>query len=70
MMIEFILKNSEVKKVPIIIVYQKGDEITQRKIRVNRIKDDIIQAYCFRKKAIRNFKRENVLAAQNPKEMN
>lgn len=69
-MIEFILKNSEENKVPIIIVYQKGDEITQRKIRVNRIKDDIIQAYCFRKKALRNFKMENVLAATKSNVMN
>lgn len=69
-MIEFILKNSEANKVPIIIVYQKGDEITQRKIRVNRIKDDIIQAYCFRKKALRNFKMENVLAATKSNVMN
>tara|TARA_B100000965_G_C19234854_1_gene601760 strand:- start:245 stop:454 length:210 start_codon:yes stop_codon:yes gene_type:complete len=69
-MIEFILKNSEVNREPIIIVYQKGDEITQRKIRVNRIKDDIIQAYCFRKKALRNFKMENVLAATKSNVMN
>ncbi len=69
-MIEFILKNSQLNRMPVIIVYQKGDEITQRKIRVNRIKEDIIQAYCFRQKAIRNFKRENVLAAKRVNAIN
>lgn len=69
-MIEFVLEDSKLNKSNIVIVYQKGDEITQRKIRVNRIDNGIIQAYCFRKRSIRNFKRENVLAAIKIDEIN
>jgi len=69
-MIEFVLKNAELSKMPIMIVYQKGSEITLRKIKVKRINNDIIQAYCFKKRGIRNFKRQNVLAAIKVGEIN
>jgi predicted DNA-binding transcriptional regulator YafY len=48
----------------ITIIYQKNEEITQRKIKVLKINDNDIEAYCYLRKQIRHFKKENILATQ------
>lgn len=62
-MIDFALKYSLENKAAITIIYLKGIEIIQRKVVVKGIKDDIIKTYCYSKKATRNFRKENILAA-------
>jgi len=61
-MIDYALKYSLENKDSIIIIYQKGLDITQRKIEVRKIDENIIQAYCFKRKGLRKFKVENILA--------
>ena len=65
-MIDHVLKYSLETHMPINVMYQKGMEISQRQIQVRKIEGDTIQAYCHNKNAIRNFKRENILAAMIP----
>jgi hypothetical protein len=62
-MVDFSLKYSLENKVPVTIIYQKGMEITQRKVIVKEIQSDIVKTYCCNKKATRNFKKDNILAA-------
>lgn len=61
---EYVLKSSLEAHKTINIVYQKKNEITQRKVKVLKIKDNDIEAYCYLRKQIRHFKKENILAAQ------
>ena len=61
---EHVLKSSLDAHKIITIMYQKNKEITQRKVKVLRMKDDDIEAYCYLRKQIRHFKKENILAAQ------
>jgi len=62
-MYDRVLKASLKEQKIIIILYLKGNEITQRTIKVLKITDDDIQAYCFLRKQIRHFKKNNILAA-------
>jgi len=48
----------------ITIMYMKKTEITQRKIKVLKINDEDIEAYCYLRQGIRHFKKDNILAAQ------
>ena len=63
-MYDRVLKASLKEQKIIIILYLKGNEITQRTIKVLKITDDDIQAYCFLRKQIRHFKKNNILAAE------
>ncbi len=45
------------------IIYQKGNEITQRKIRVMEVTDDYVRAWCYLRNQPRVFRRENILSA-------
>lgn len=65
-MINHVLKYSLETQMPINIMYMKGLEISQRQIQVKRIEGDRVHAYCHKKHAIRNFKKENILAAVIP----
>ncbi|KOA19674.1 hypothetical protein CLHOM_17630 [Clostridium homopropionicum DSM 5847] len=62
-MYDRVLKASLEEQRIIIILYLKGNEITQRTIKVLKITDDDVQAYCFLRKQIRRFKKNNILAA-------
>ncbi|AOY76705.1 hypothetical protein [Clostridium formicaceticum] len=62
-MVDFSLKYSIENKAPITIIYQKGMEIIQRKVIVKEIQGDMVKSYCCSKKATRNFKKDNILAA-------
>ena len=61
---EYVLKSSLDAHKIITIMYQKNKEITQRKVKILKIKEDDIEAYCYLRKQIRHFKKENILAAQ------
>ncbi len=62
-MSDYVLKYSLEKHKPITIIYQKGLELSQREIQVLKIEKGLVHAFCYKKKAIRNFKKENILAA-------
>lgn len=62
-MYDYILKRALENHKIITTMYQKGNELTQRKIKVIKIKDDGIEAYCYLRCQIRHFKKNNILAA-------
>jgi predicted DNA-binding transcriptional regulator YafY len=62
-MIDHILKASLENNMVITIIYQKGSEITKRNIRVLKITDDSIEAYCYLRHQVRRFKRSSILSA-------
>jgi predicted DNA-binding transcriptional regulator YafY len=62
-MFDYVLKTSLSDKRAVTIVYQKGNEITQRKVRVTSIKENEIIAYCYLRHEYRHFKKNNILAA-------
>jgi hypothetical protein len=50
--------------IPIEMIYQGRDgKITQRRIEIRSIKDNLVRAYCLTHKGPRVFKLENILAA-------
>lgn len=63
MVIDYILNTSLEKHCIITIMYQNGDEITQRDIRVIKNRDGNIEAYCLLRHGIRIFKKDKILAA-------
>lgn len=63
-MYENFLKTSLEGHKIITIMYMKKAEITQRKIKVLKINDEDIEAYCYLRHNIRHFKKDNILAAQ------
>lgn len=62
-MIDYILRASLEKHLSVTIVYQAGNKITQRKITVTGFKNDCVEAYCYLRREMRNFKKENILSA-------
>lgn len=62
-MYDRVLKASLTEQKIIVILYLKGNEVTQRTIKVLKITDDDVQAYCFLRKQVRRFKKNNILAA-------
>ena len=56
------LKNSLQEHRILSIIYQGRKEITQREIRIMKLMDKDIEAYCFLRHGIRHFKKENILA--------
>ncbi|MEW9096150.1 MAG: hypothetical protein AB2417_13810 [Clostridiaceae bacterium] len=62
-MYDYVLRTSLVEHKIIDIMYLRGNEITQRKIKVIKINDNDIEAYCYLRNNIRHFKKENILAA-------
>lgn len=46
------------------IMYMKNSEITQRKIKVLKIRDEDIEAFCYLRHGIRHFRKENILAVE------
>ncbi len=64
-MIDYLLKYSMENKTEITIMYKKGLEISQRNIKVLKISKDTVYSYCYTRKATRNFKIENILAAMD-----
>lgn len=60
-----VLKRAAKSGHPVEIIYmdEKG-KITQRRIRIRALREDLVEAYCFERKGIRHFKRSNILAAR------
>ncbi|WP_017413782.1 hypothetical protein [Clostridium tunisiense] len=63
-MYENYLKTSLEEHKVITIMYMKNSEITQRKIKVLKIKDREIEAFCYLRHSIRHFRKESILAAE------
>ncbi len=60
-MINYVLNASKDKDC--FIIYMKGNEITQRKIRVIEITNDYVRAWCYLRNEPRVFRKENILSA-------
>jgi len=63
-MIDYVLVESLKQHRIITIIYQgENKDISQRDIKVLKMQEDKIEAYCYLRHRIRNFKKSNVLAA-------
>jgi hypothetical protein len=60
---EMILKQALAEDLPVIIIYNGKQGITQRRIYMRGMDGESVTAYCTVKKGIRKFKRENILSA-------
>lgn len=60
---EKVLKQALQKDLPVIIIYNGKEEMTQRRIFVRSMDDEYVTAYCIVKKGVRKFKKENILSA-------
>lgn len=61
---EFLLKDSFENQRPIKIFYiDRTEKISERIVRVEKMTDRYIQAYCYWRKEMRVFKRERILSA-------
>lgn len=49
------------------IYLSKDNEVSQRMIRVLKINDEMIMAYCYTRRTIRTFKLENILSVGSVK---
>lgn len=65
-MVNHILRHALEQDCIVTIFYQKNNEITVRNIRVMEIKGDKVTAYCYLRKQVRVFKRDNILSAGYP----
>lgn len=63
-MVDYVLLTSLEKHQEVTIIYQKGNEFTERKIKVTGIKDNTIEAYCYLRHQRRVFKKDKILSAQ------
>jgi len=61
--VDYVLKSSLQNHKIVTIMYQRGKEITQRDIRVLKLTDKGVEAYCYLRHKVRHFKKENILAA-------
>jgi predicted DNA-binding transcriptional regulator YafY len=62
-MVDYVLRRALEDHQEITIMYIKGSDITERKIKVKKIDNDNIEAYCYLRHQIRHFKKENILSA-------
>ena len=62
-MSDYVLRSSLEDHKIITIMYVRNEEISQRNIKVLKIKDDEIEAYCYLRHQVRHFKKENILSA-------
>jgi predicted DNA-binding transcriptional regulator YafY len=44
------------------IYIDRRGNVTRRTVAIRRVAGDVVQAYCFSRKAPRSFKRDNILA--------
>ncbi|WP_035505145.1 hypothetical protein [Halobacillus karajensis] len=58
-----LIKKSEVEKIKIDLIYlNREGEISQRTIRVTGVRRNHVLAYCYTRKEVRSFLKENILA--------
>lgn len=63
-MVRHILKNALMDHKSVMIIYDHEGEITERLIKVIRVENNNIIAFCCLKEDIRKFKIDNILAAR------
>lgn len=63
-LIEKTLSVAAASSLPVKIIYQGKDEITQRVIEIKKLQSDHVVAYCRLRRRISTFKLDCVLAAQ------
>lgn len=63
MIIDHILKASQEQHKIVTIMYQKGEEVTQRNIRVIDMDQDTVKAMCYLRHQPRVFKKDSIIAA-------
>lgn len=63
-MIEHILRTSLERNRIATIIYMKHNQITIRNIKVLETGSDSVKAYCFLRKQLRTFKKQNILSAE------
>jgi len=65
-MLDYVLESSINNNETVTIMYLKrNNEITQRNIKIIKIKDNDIEAYCYLRHQLRHFKKNNILSAFN-----
>lgn len=58
-----LLRRSMNLKTPLAIIYiNNSNQISQRIIRVLKVEDPLIKAYCYTKKQFRTFRLDNILS--------
>ena len=58
-----LLLRSIEENIPLEMIYlSKDQQISQRKMVVKEVNDEYIRAYCFLRKQVRTFRRENILS--------
>lgn len=62
-MVDYVLRTSSEKHQVITIIYQGSDKITKRDIKVIDMKENTVEAYCYLRHQIRQFKKDNILSA-------
>jgi predicted DNA-binding transcriptional regulator YafY len=62
-MVDYVLKHALEDHQVVTIMYLRGAEITERKIKISKIKENDIEAYCYLRHQIRHFKKDNILSA-------
>lgn len=66
---DYMLKRSLNEKQKLELIYMANEgKISQRVIRVVSIKEGIVLAYCYTRKTVRLFKKENILSVHPYKE--
>ncbi len=63
-MIEKIIERSIQENVPLMIIYQKQDAITQRMVRPRRMDKGMLRAWDYEKQGPRTFRMDKILAAE------
>ncbi|MGE5633242.1 MAG: hypothetical protein ACM3TR_19430 [Caulobacteraceae bacterium] len=63
-MIDKVLESSIFNNRAVTIVYAANNTLTKRTIKVLEIKEKEIQAYCYLRRQVRTFKKDNILAAE------
>ena len=62
-MFDYVLMNSLKDHRIVTIMYQGRKEITKRDIKIMKVMDKDIEAYCYLRHQIRHFQKDNILAA-------
>ncbi len=63
-MIEKIIERSIQGNIPLVIIYQKQDAITQRMVRPRRMDKGMLRAWDYEKQGPRTFRMDKILAAE------
>lgn len=61
-MIDYLLKQAFEQHTPISIIYKKNNSFSQRKIKIIKLKDDTVWAYCYYRQDYRQFKIQHILS--------